>query len=451
MKSRGDVEVSTSRAGLIFAGALLLACGGSPPGQRGTSTAAPTETREAAGAEVELVESAPVETTLDHADVRDAAEVWPELIDRAKRTLDFSEFYASEAEGERAKASRLAPVVAAIERAVKRGVRVRFLADALFAPKYPATLERLRTAGVLVKTIDCAPRYGGVQHAKYIVIDGEESFIGSQNFDWRALTHIQEMGARVRSSAIAGALLDVFETDWALADASAASDLRTRAHAPTPPEARARTGEALALYASPKGWLPDESRWDLPHIVALLDGARSSVDVQVLTYSTQNRDKSAFPILDEAVRRAAARSVRVRLLVSHWGANAGSHARASIEALAAVPNVEVRVLTIPPWSGGEIPFARVSHAKYMIVDERAAWVGTSNWEGDYFFKSRNVGLVAEGGRLAPRLTRIFEDGWSSAYAAPLQARDEAASRPPSDRAPRGPRSPSRAADAGTGD
>lgn len=421
------------RARLIFAGILtLLACGESPPLPRDTRAAAPNgaapnaapnaapkPTAPPGAADIELVESAPVETTLDHADVRDAADVWPELIDGAKRTLDFSQFYASDAEGEAEKTSRLTPVVAAIERAVKRGVRVRFLADAIFAPKYPATLQRLRAAGVSVKTIDCAPRYGGVQHAKYFVIDGEEAFVGSQNFDWRALSHIQEMGTRVRSSAVAGALLDVFETDWALADAGASSDLRMRAHASTPPEAKARTGETISLYASPKGWLPDESRWDLPRILSLLDGARSSVSVQVLSYSTQNRDKSAFTTLDEAVRRAATRGVRVRLLVSHWGANAGSHARASIESLAAVPNVEVRVLTIPRWSGGEIPFARVSHAKYMVVDGRCVWIGTSNWEGDYFLKTRNVAIVAEGGALVPRLARIFEDGWSSAYAAPL--------------------------------
>jgi phosphatidylserine/phosphatidylglycerophosphate/cardiolipin synthase-like enzyme len=111
--------------------------------------------------------------------------------------------------------------------------------------------------------------------------------------------------------------------------------------------------------------------------------------------------------------------VKVRLLVSHWGANAGSPPRRSIEALSTLANVEVRVFTIPPWSGGEIPFARVAHAKYLVVDDRAAWIGTSNWEGDYFLKTRNVAIVAEGGALPPRLGRVFEDGWSSSYAAPL--------------------------------
>lgn len=404
---------------LTLVAAFALACAERPPTAHDTSTTASAGRAARSETEIELVESVPVETPLDHADVRDADVVWPEMIDRAKRTLDFAQFYASDAEGEAAATSRLAPVLAAIERAVGRDVRVRFLADAVFAPKYPATLERLRKAGVVVKTIDCAPRYGGVQHAKYFVVDGREAFVGSQNFDWRALGHIQEMGVRITSEAVAAALLDVFETDWALSDTTTPSETRSNAH-PAPPFMKTSTGESVTLLASPRGWLPDESRWDLPRIVELLDRARRSISLQVLVYSTQNRDKSSFMTLDEALRRAAARGVRVRLLVSHWGVNAGSHARASVESLAAQPGVEVKVLTIPPWSGGEIPFARVAHAKYLVVDDHAAWVGTSNWEGDYFLKSRNVGIVAEGGALAPRLARIFEDGWSSTLTAPLR-------------------------------
>jgi phosphatidylserine/phosphatidylglycerophosphate/cardiolipin synthase-like enzyme len=391
---------------------LLAGCGAARAAP--VSPATPTSS----AAEIELVETTPAETTLDHADVRDASDVWPEMIDRARHTIDLGELYASDAGGDLARTSKLAPVLAALERAIGRGVRVRLIVDASFAPKYPETVERLRRAGVDVRTIDCATRYGGVQHAKYMIVDGAESFVGSQNFDWRALAHIHEVGVRVRSSAVAGALADVFETDWALADASTPGHARARAHAPTA-SVKARTGESVTLWASPRGWLPDESRWDLDGLVGLLDGARTSLDLQVLTYSTTNRDGSAFPTLDAAVRRAAARGVRVRMLVSHWGAKPGSHARASVAALGAAPNVEVKVLTIPPFSGGDIPYARVAHAKYLVVDGRAAWVGTSNWEGDYFLRTRNVAVVAEGGALPARLDRVFEDGWRSAYAAPL--------------------------------
>jgi phosphatidylserine/phosphatidylglycerophosphate/cardiolipin synthase-like enzyme len=149
----------------------------------------------------------------------------------------------------------------------------------------------------------------------------------------------------------------------------------------------------------------------------MIDGARRGVHVQLLTYKTVSRDGSPFPDLDDALRRAAARGVEVRLLLSHWSTRPGTIE--PIQRLAEVPGVAIRLLTIPRWSGGFIPFARVAHAKYMVVDGAAAWVGTSNWEGDYFTRSRNVGLVVEGAPFAGRLDRIFGDGWGSPYAAPV--------------------------------
>lgn len=420
--------------------ALAAACHREAP--QGRTAASPTAASPPA-ASIELVESPPLETTLDHPDVPNAADVWVKMIDGARVAIDFAEFYASEAEPKDEAGSKLAPVVSAIERAVARGVRVRFLADSIFAPKYPATLERLRRAGVVVRIIDFGKRGGGILHAKYFVVDGVESFVGSQNFDYRALAHIQEMGVHVTSPAIAGALLDILDTDWELAS-GAAADARVHRHARTGHDAHAQSGEHVILTSSPKGWLPDESTWELPMLVAMLDGAARAIDLQVLLYKTKERDGSPFPTLDDALRRAAARGVHIRVLVSDWSSKAGSDSRQVLEALSQVANVEVRVITIPPWSGGEIPFARVAHAKYMIVDGAhaapKAWVGTSNWEGDYFTKSRNVGVIVEGGALPSRLDRVFEDGWRSAYAKPLSP---SGSSPPASAAPPSSSGPAR--------
>ena len=342
---------------------------------------------------------------MDHPDLRDAAIVWPEMIDRAKSTIDFAEFYASD---EKDKSTKLTPVLAAIERAVARGVKVRFMVDKLFVKQYPETIERLRQARVDVKVVDYQAITGGIIHAKYFVVDGSESFLGSQNFDWRALEHIQEMGTRVRSPQLASYVEDVFEYDW--------SGARLRDVAPI----TTQSGERVTFTATPLSRLPDPHEWDLRHLLAAIAAAKKGIDVQVLTYSTTNRDGSPFTALDDALRAAAARGVKVRLLVSSWALK--GHERASIEALAKVANVEVHVITVPPWSGGDVPFARVCHAKYAIFDANAtAWVGTSNWEGDYFLKSRNVGVLIEGGKAPERLEGVFEDGWSGPYTKPLSA------------------------------
>lgn len=405
------------RAALPFAFVFVfLGCGGTSPPAQAPSPPGP------AAARIELVESAPLETTLDHADVRDAYVVWPEMIDGARVRVDLAEFYASdlsEQDAPRFAGSRLTRTVEALERAIARGVKVRFLADAMFAKTYPDTLDRLARHGAEVRRFDVSASMGGVLHAKYFVVDGERAFLGSQNFDWRSLAHIQEMGVRVEGQAIATPLEAIFERDWLAAGDGTVPE----SHAtPVAVDAQAATGESLLLVASPKGYLPDEARWDLPRLVALIDGAKQTVAVQLLTYKTTSRDGSPFPTLDEALRRAASRGVHVRLLVSHWGAKPGD-GLAAITALAKVPNVHVRVLTVPPWSGGEIPFARVAHAKYMIVDDARAWVGTSNWEGDYFTRSRNVGVIAIGGALPKRLAAVFDDGFRGVYAAPLGAED----------------------------
>jgi phosphatidylserine/phosphatidylglycerophosphate/cardiolipin synthase-like enzyme len=434
---RSTPSSARSRRAFGVAALLALAAACRPsPNHPGDSPSSPSAT-------ITLVESVPLETTLDHASVPNAPEIWPAMIDGAEHTIDFAEFYASDVpEGDHASQSRLGPVVSAIERAIARGVRVRFLADAVFAPKYPETLARLSRAGAIVRILDVAKTSGGILHAKYFVVDGRDTFLGSQNFDWRSLDHIFEMGVRVGSRRFAGAVSDVFETDWALAGGAAPSS-RVTTHGAVD-DAVTTSGERLSFVASPRGWLPSEGSWDLPRMVGMIDSATRSVRVEVLTYKTKDRAGEPFTTLDDALRRAAARGIDVRLLVSDWSAKPGSDAREALEALAQLHHADVRVITIPKWSGGDVPFARVAHAKYMTVDGTRAWVGTSNWEGDYFTKSRNVGVIVDAGALPRSLELVFDSAWTSAYTKPLAAtgvsepKPDAGAAPPSSSGPARP-------------
>ena len=81
---------------------------------------------------------------------------------------------------------------------------------------YPQPADSLgKLANFSVRTIDYHRIAGGVQHAKFMVVDDREAWLGSQNLDWRSLSHIHELGARVRLEAVAKTFADVFETDWA--------------------------------------------------------------------------------------------------------------------------------------------------------------------------------------------------------------------------------------------
>ncbi|MCA9612853.1 MAG: hypothetical protein KC586_08885, partial [Myxococcales bacterium] len=86
----------------------------------------------------ELVETWPVETTLDDPSIPEAHEVWLAMIAGARERLDFLQFYgASEAGG------RLEPVIEAITEAALRGVHVRFVFDASFHERQPEIPDRL--------------------------------------------------------------------------------------------------------------------------------------------------------------------------------------------------------------------------------------------------------------------------------------------------------------------
>ena len=45
---------------------------------------------------------------------------------------------------------------------------------------------------------------------------------------------------------------------------------------------------------------------------------------------------------------------------------------ARLKSPALVPNVQIKVVTIPPASSGFIPFARVIHSKLMTIDDEIA-------------------------------------------------------------------------------
>ncbi len=360
-----------------------------------------------------LVETAPLETTIGSSDLPEFHETWRALIDGAQNSLDLAHFYASNEPG-----SRLEPIVVALEGAAARGVTVRFLVDERFYGTYPETLDRLVAGGgVTVRRLSLKPLTGGVLHAKYMIADGNAVCIGSANFDWRALEHIQELGAVVESEAIARAVRDVFNLDWWIAGGSPAGSRPVRSVEPdgfpqTLPMANADAVRVTPVF-SPKELLPSEELWDLPYLLAWIEQAQEKVWVQVMTFRMTGRDGERFDELDSALRHAAARGVDVRLLVADWGKRPGTIE--GLKELSQVNGIEIKMVTLPPAAQGHIPFARVIHSKYMLADRARAWVGSSNWEKGYFYESRNVGLLIEGEACAGRLSQYFEEGWSGPY------------------------------------
>lgn len=366
-----------------------------------TNETTPARSESAPSPVLELVESVPVGAITDDPTIANTDATWRTLFREAKRSIAVAEFYVSEKPKDVPGDDRLQPVIAELAAAVKRGVAVRFLVDASFARKYPDSLDHLLAEGIPVRKLDAGRSMGGVLHAKFVVVDEAKSYLGSANFDWRSLDHIHELGVLVGSSRTAASLLSVFDQDWA----AAGNEPSPKAPALDPsPET---LGDAsVTTVLSPGGHIPDARVWDLDHIVRALDDAKREIRVQLLSYETIGHDGGRFDTLDAALRRAAIRGVRVHLLLSNWQKSPKKFAAA--KSLAEVPGIDVSFVNVPEAASGFIPFARVVHAKYLVVDERLSWVGTSNWSGDYFLKSRNVGLVVESEAFARKLVAIFD-------------------------------------------
>lgn len=367
----------------------------------------------------ELVLTNPVETALPNPDLRDPVTVWSELFDNARKEIAIGQFYAVVKPG-----SAFEKVFERLEAAGKRGVKIRFLMDkkGINLSEAP-TIERLKAIPNLeLRILDYSQLTGnGIIHAKYLVVDKAVAFMGSQNFDWRAFTHIHETGLRISDGKVVRQIQAIFDQDWR------AQVLQERGL--NAPQVGAGAGAAnYANYAQDAFLLASPYAYNPPGVVdserglpAMLAEAQSEVRVQLLDYAPLSYGAKGtrpyYAVVDNAVREAAQRGVKIKLMVSNW--NTEMPALAYLKSLAMVPNVEIRIVTLPAASTGFIPFARVIHSKTMTVDGKLAWVGTSNWAGGYFDLSRNLEIVLRNEKMAQRLGALHEQLWSSQYAAPL--------------------------------
>ncbi len=363
-------------------------------------------------APVLLYESWPQETTLDNAHILDVEDAWISGIESAKETLFFSEFYTVYRPG-----TSLHRVYQAIKAAIERGVYVRFIIDKKMYKddnvQFANTLAN--TPGIDLRIIDYSAIAGGVQHSKYFIVDGKVAFFGSQNFDWRSLQQISEMGARLALPELVEPLKQIYDIDWNLAADPTDTSAIVKSACSVPVETTYRDQPmTVETVASPKTVLPCDAMWDLPKIIAMIDNAKTSVAFQLLDYVTVNYDKTTFTEIDDALQRAAARGVKVRMLVSDWSTAAYQKMK-DLKRLQQIDNIETKMLTVPEHSEGYVPFSRTIHSKFLVVDGDKAWLGTSNWSGDYFYASRNVGIIVTSQAFNADLTKSFDHYWDSPY------------------------------------
>ncbi len=356
--------------------------------------------------DAQLAQSVPQGTELLDPALPTTDAVWTDMIRRAKRSIDWACFYVASARGQ-----ALDPVLGELAKAAGRGVRIRMIFDKQMSKTDPAALAFLeRLPGAAIRILDFNLIATGSHHAKYLVVDGRELFLGSQNFDWRSLSQIHELGVRITHPHIAGQLAFLFEMDFALAQ-----DRNDTLESNPPVLPRGPTPE-IEVGVSPPQLTPDGIRPALPVLLDMIRSAKSDLSIQLLRYSAHSAGER-WDTLEDALIKAAVRGVKIQLLVSNWSTHAPEID--DLKQLSRIPNIEVRIATIPELPGQFIPYARVIHSKYAIADEQTLWLGTTNWERGMFMASRNVDVVLRRPVLAKQAQQIFSRLWKSSYAAPI--------------------------------
>uniref|UniRef100_A0A8C5GFD0 5'-3' exonuclease PLD3 n=1 Tax=Gouania willdenowi TaxID=441366 RepID=A0A8C5GFD0_GOUWI len=389
-----------------------------------------------------LAESIPIGLSLNssHPSI---FQSWMNLMDGACSSLDIASFYwtmtnndtgtheSSAYQGE-------AVLNKLVELSGKLTVRI-----AVNAPQQRQPIDDLRLlsdSGADIRIVNMKDLTSGVLHTKFWIVDKKHIYIGSANMDWRSLTQVKELGAVVYNcSCLAADLGKIFEAYWFVGENHSIpspwpSSFSTHYNKDTPLQLPLNnTPSSVYLSSSPPSFCATGRTSDLQSILSVIDDAQSFIYIAVMTYQPTTDftlPKRYWADIDTQLRRMAfERRVKVYLLISCW-ANSQPLMFPFLKSLSSVysPNgrldIQVRLFVVPSSASQKhIPFARVNHNKYMVTD-KVAYIGTSNWSGDYFLSTAGSALVInQTGSPEPsvqaQLKDVFERDWSSQYSTPL--------------------------------
>lgn len=301
----------------------------------------------------------------------------------AQRTLDLSTYYLQSDHTGRAVAEQLLD-------AVRRGVRVRVVADAAIARKKQRDgnggedlLDALRAGGVEVRRWRDPERPFDANHRKLLIVDDAALLLGGRNIaDHYAGDAWRDVEVLVEGPSV-----------------SRAAELFTRTFhgepEPSPrPDAivRATTPRDLAAHAT------------FVFLLQCLRDAREDVDIE-------NAYLFGHPALVRAVAEATRRGVRVRLLTNSAESNDLDFANYRLyDGLCALRD-----------AGAEIHLrrgrGRTLHCKYFVADKR--WVSLGSTNLDYYSPRycTEANLQVESETLGAALGEWFEEGLRDADAA----------------------------------
>ncbi|XP_048024463.1 5'-3' exonuclease PLD3 [Megalobrama amblycephala] len=395
-----------------------------------------------------LVESIPEDLVFNssttHQSIYDA---WLNLMSGAQTSLDIASFYWTltnkDTHTQEPTASQGEQILQELGQ-LSGKVSVRIAVDKPSETKPLDDINFLVASGANVRMVNMRELTTGVLHTKFWIVDKKHVYIGSANMDWRSLTQVKELGAVVYDcSCLAEDLGKIFEAYWYLNQTTTVpahwpSKFSTLYNKDTPMQVSLNgTDASVYLSSSPPSLCAEGRTSDLQSILSVIADAQQFVYIAVMNYLPTmefSNHKRYWTDIDTQLRRVAyERKVHVRLLISCWEST-NPIMFPFLRSLASLQeknklDIQVKIFNVPSNPRQKkIPYARVNHNKYMVTD-KVAYIGTSNWSGDYFVNTAGSALVvnqtsaqSSSPTVQEQLQAVFERDWDSPYSTDIHHR-----------------------------
>ncbi len=138
-------------------------------------------------------------------------------------------------------------------------------------------------------------------------------------------------------------------------------------------------------------------------VAAFVDGAEASLELAQYDF---NLGAETAAIVGDAIRRAAARGVRVRFVYNVSHANpipVPPPPEPDVQLIATLPVEEQAIAGIPD----------LMHHKFVIRDGSSVWTGSVNWTDDSFSRQENVLAIVHSEAIAKAFEIDFDQLWET--------------------------------------
>ncbi|XP_034473010.1 5'-3' exonuclease PLD3 [Drosophila innubila] len=378
-------------------------------------------------------------------------EAWQLLLDKAKASIDIAAPYWT-LRGLDINDTSTRPGEQLFQRLLSNGdagkpkLRIRIALNKSLESYWHADAKIFANYGA-AQIVAVKLPHNGALHTKLWIVDGEHFYLGSANMDWRSLTQVKELGVLAQNCPeLTRDLSKIFKAYWQIGsnkDASIPNQwswlFQSNYNQRRPLFIRVNRNYTMSAYISsaPPALTATGRTNDLDAILHCIETASEFVHIAVMDYfplTVYGSNVEYWPPIDNALRKAAVeRGVAIKLLISWWkhsDPNEDNYLRSLQELSTSNQQIDIQIRRFVVPSDEQqlkIPFGRVNHNSYMVT-ERIAYIGTSNWSGEYFTHTAGVGLVLSDvdfenntqSTLRADVFNVFARDWYSPYALPLK-------------------------------